>query len=399
MKKQKYLFLSGFLIVLVFLGIASFVTAEDSNNPIQGRKIVVFKDGVSQIERSSVISRAQGLKIRDMNRKNMVVANLDEKAEKEITNNPNVSFIEDDVVVEAVADTKKITQGKTPSTQIQILPWGIDRIDAEQVWLLGNTGTGIDIGIIDTGISTSHPDLSVKGGVSEVRYTTSYNDDNGHGSHVAGIIAGLKNSIGIIGSAYSANLYSIKVLDRNGSGYLSDVIDGIDWATTHNMKVVNMSLGCDCPSQAMHDAVNRAYASGMVLVAAAGNSGGPVIYPAAYPEVIAVGASDSTNTVPYWSSRGPELDVVAPGVSIYSTYKGNKYTTLSGTSMAAPHVAGTVALLLGSSITETYDVNNDTQWQPDEVLNKIEASASGFGLRINDVYGYGVINALAAVSN
>lgn len=405
MKKQKYLFLSGFLTVLVSVGVFAFAIAEDSgDNSIQGRKIIVFKDGLSSVERSSIISHAQGLKIRDMEHKDMMVAHLDAQAEEVLANDPNVVSIEDDVIVEAV-DNKKLIQSKSSYIQpAQVLPWGINRIDAEQVWPLGDTGAGMSIGIIDTGISTSHPDLAgnIKGGVSEVRYTSSYNDDNGHGSHVAGIAGALSNSIGVIGVAPSVNLYAIKVLDRNGSGYLSDVINGIDWASAHNMKVVNMSLGCDCPSQAMHDAVIRAYNAGVTIVAAAGNSGGPVIYPAAYPEVIAVGATDSTNAVPYWSSRGPELDLTAPGVSIYSTYwtkrGGNTYTTLSGTSMASPHVAGTVALLLGTSISPTYDLNYDNMWQPDEVLKKLEATASGSGTRIDDVYGYGLVNALAAVT-
>ncbi len=407
MKKQKYLFLSGFLVVLVSVGIFSFTIAEDnSNNPVPGRKIVVFKDGLSSVEKSNTISRAKGLKIKDMDRKDMMVAYLDEQSEKSLTKDLNVSYIEDDVVVEAV-DVKKITQGKTSTTQpAQALPWGINRIDAEQVWPLGNTATGTDVGIIDTGISTAHPDLvgNIKGGVSEVWYTSSYNDDNGHGSHVAGIVGALNNTIGVIGAAPAVNLYAIKVLDRNGSGYLSDVINGIDWAVStsttpaHHIKVINMSLGCDCPSQAMHDAVIRAYNAGVTIVAAAGNSGGPVIYPAAYPEVIAVGATDSTDAVPYWSSRGPELDLTAPGVSIYSTYKGNKYATLSGTSMASPHVAGTVALLLKTPISAAYDANHDGAWQPDEVLKKLEASASGFGSRINDIFGFGIVNAFAAVT-
>lgn len=399
MKKQKHLYLSGFLITLVSIGIFSFVIAEDSGtNPIQGRKIIVFKDGLSAVERSSIVSHARGLKIKDMDHKDMMVASLDAQAERVLVNNPNVVFIEDDVIVEAVVDNKKLTQGKPSYTQPQVLPWGINRIDAEQVWPLGDVGAGIDIGVIDTGISTGHPDLAVKGGVSKVSYTTSYNDDNGHGSHVAGIVGATNNTIGVVGIAPAVNLYAIKVLDRRGSGYLSDVINGIDWATSHNMKVVNMSLGCDCPSQAMRDAVIRAYNAGVVVVAAAGNSGGPVIYPAAYPEVIAVGATDSINAVPYWSSRGPELDLTAPGVSIYSTYKGNKYTTFSGTSMASPHVAGTVALLLGTPVSLTYDLNNDNAWQPDEVLNKLQVTASGSGTRINDVYGYGIVNALAAVT-
>ena len=146
------------------------------------------------------------------------------------------------------------------------------------------------------------------------------------------------------------------------------------------------------------------------MVAAAGNSGGSVSYPAAYPESIAVAATDFSNTAPYWSSRGPEVDLAAPGVSIYSTYKGKKYATFSGTSMASPHVAAAVAFVLKRA-TDTafdadnicvseFDVNCNGAWDPKEVQAKLEATATDLGTAgQDDVYGYGLVSAYAAFAN
>src|SRR3989344_2292455 len=335
----------------------------------------------------------------------MAAVALDEDSAAALSKDARVLRIEDDAVVEALETVggnnkqAKINGNKPPSQPAEVLPWGINKIDAEQVWLLGGVGAGVNVGVIDTGISSVHPDLiaNIKGGLSEVGYASSWNDDNGHGSHVAGIIGAVDNSIGVIGASYSANLYAIKVLDRRGSGYLSDVIDGVDWAIGSGMNVINLSLGCDCDSLSLHDAVARARDAGIVVVAAAGNSGGSVLYPAAYPEAIAVAAVDSSGVAPYWSSRGPEVDLAAPGKSIYSTYKGTGYATLSGTSMAAPHVAGTVALMLGVPVDPAYDADASGTWNPDEVQNKLQATATDLGIGgIDDIYGYGLVNALAA---
>src|SRR3989344_4156151 len=222
----------------------------------------------------------------------------------------------------------------------QVLPWGIDRVDAELVWPGGNTADPVKVGIIDTGISDKHPDLltNVKGGVNTINSRKGWNDDNGHGSHVAGIVAAINNTSGVVGAAPATDLYAIKVLGANGSGYLSDVIEGIQWAMVNGMQVINMSLGTGSDIQSFHDAVIAAKNAGIVQVAAAGNSGGAASFPGAYPEVIAVSAIDQTNTIASWSSRGPEVDLAAPGVSIPSTYMGGGYATLSGTSMASPHV-------------------------------------------------------------
>ena len=398
---------SGFLVFAVFSGMIGLAAADEDTiqNNLPARKIVVFKKGVSELDKSDALRRARGSLVKKLRQRDTAVVSLNKDAEAALADDARVLRIEDDVVVEALETAggnnkqAKTNSNKTPSQPAEVLPWGINKIDAEHVWPLGGVGAGVNVGVIDTGISSSHPDLTgnIKGGVSEVRYTSNWNDDNGHGSHVAGIIGAVDNSIGVIGASPAASLYAIKVLNRNGSGYLSDVINGIDWAIANGMQVINLSLGCDCASQSLHDAVIRARDADVVVAAAAGNSGGSVLYPAAYPEAIAVAAVDSSDAAPYWSSRGPAVDLAAPGKSIYSTYKGTGYATLSGTSMAAPHVAGAAALMLGAPVDPVYDADASGTWNPDEVQNKLQATATDLGIGgIDDIYGYGLVNALAA---
>jgi subtilisin len=307
--------------------------------------------------------------------------------------------VDDDAMVEALFKDEGTKVNREASQPAEVLPWGIDRIDAELVWPLGNTADPIKVGIIDTGISNKHPDLfaNIKGSVNTINPLKSWNDDNGHGSHVAGIVAALDNDIGVIGVGPKINLYAIKVLGANGSGYLSDVIEGIQWAIANNMQVINMSLGTTSDIQSFHDAVISAKNAGIVVVAAAGNSEGAVNFPAAYPEVIAVSATDQNNVIASWSSRGPEVDLSAPGVDIYSTYKGTGYATLSGTSMAAPHVAGTAALVLNTSVG-AYDLNGNNKWDPDEVQKKLQDTTTDLGNSgFDNLYGWGLVNAFSAV--
>src|SRR3989344_4075340 len=298
---------SGFLVFAVFYGMIGLAAADEDTiqSDLPVRKIVVFKKGLSEIEKLDALRRADGNLVKKLRQRDMAVVALDENSTAALSKDARVLRVEDDAVVEALEATDNGKQArsnskKSPPQPAEVLPWGINKIDAELVWLLGGVGAGVNVGVIDTGISSSHPDLvgNIKDGEREVGYTSSWNDDNGHGSHVAGIIGAIDNDIGVIGASHSANLYAIKVLDGRGSGYLSDVINGIDWAVVNGMQVVNLSLGCDCSSESLHDAVIRARDAGVVVVAAAGNSGGSVLYPAAYLEAIAVAAVDSSDIAP-----------------------------------------------------------------------------------------------------
>jgi subtilisin family serine protease len=172
-------------------------------------------------------------------------------------------------------------------------------------------------------------------------------DLNGHGTHVAGVIAAAgNNALGVAGIAWHARLMPVRVLDADGLGWESDIIQGLSYATANGARVINMSLGLSTPTPALAAAVARADAQGALIVAAAGNDGGAVAYPAAYPTVLSVGASNQADQRASFSAQGARLDVLAPGVDILSTWNGVPYFVRSGTSMAAPHVAGVAGLLL-----------------------------------------------------
>ena len=388
--------------IAAMFGLALFVaqtnlsTAQASD--ASGRKIVVFQTGLNDAAKDEIVRYAGGVKLKNLDLIGAKAVYLPPKAEAALARQAGVLRIDDDVVVEALI-RGGIAAKPTPTQPSEVLPWGVDRIDAEKVWGI-TTGDPIKVAIVDTGIDVKHPDLvgNLKGGVSTVAYTRKYNDDNGHGTHVAGIAAAIDNTIGVIGVGPKIDLYAVKVLDGRGSGYLSDVIEGLDWAVANGMQVVNMSLGTGSNIQSFHDAVIAAKNAGVVVIAAAGNSGGSVIYPAAYSEAIAVSATDQNNVIASWSSRGPEIDLAAPGVSIYSTYKRTGYATLSGTSMAAPHVAGSAALVLNTPVGEYYDVNLNRKWDPDEVQKKLQDRAVDLGnAGFDNLYGWGLVNAYNAV--
>jgi subtilisin family serine protease len=228
----------------------------------------------------------------------------------------------------------------------------------------GAGSVNADIAILDTGIDTRHSDLYIYHQKTFVSGTSSANDDNGHGSHAAGIAAAKDNSIGVVGIAPGAKLWAIKVLDSNGSGALSTVIKGIDYIRGYasQIEVANLSLGCECKSSAFDTAINNAVKAGITFVVAAGNYGkdASTFSPANNPNVIAVSAIGDSDgkcgekgpstgygrddSLASFSNYGAVVDVAAPGTKIYSTYKGNSYATMSGTSMASPHVAGAAAL-------------------------------------------------------
>lgn len=376
--------------VLSYFGSASFSQAADKPS----RKIVVFKSSVTQdANQENLINRSGGSSIKKLGIINAKVVNFpNQAAERALSKRSQVLRMDDDIIIDAVARTPYIQPA-------QVMSWGIKDVNANPAWA-ATRGSGIKVGVIDTGIDLSHPDLAanIKGGYNAIRPTRSANDDNGHGTHVAGIIAAIDNTIGVVGISPQADLYAIKVLNSSGSGYLSDIIEGMDWSIANHMQVINMSFGTSSNVQSFHDAVMRVNNVGIVQVAAAGNSGGGVIYPAAYPEVIAVSAVDSTNTIAGWSSRGSQVALSAPGVDIYSTYRGSVYRTLSGTSMAAPHVSAVAALALEEPVG-SYDLDSNGIWSPTELENKLEATATDLGISGKDaLYGAGLVNAFAAVA-
>jgi subtilisin len=320
-----------------------------------------------------------------------IAASLPEQAIEALKKNPNIDYIEPDCEV-TIAE--------------EILPWGIDRIDAELVWngtqgghdvgLGRNAGEGINISIIDTGIDYTHPDLAnnVKGGVSFVDYTTDYMDDHGHGTHCAGIAAAEDNDIGVIGVAPKAHLYAVKVMDSGGSGHVSDLVKAVDWSRHNDMNVISMSLATDSDLTALRLACNQAQELGTVVVAASCNDNSWVRYPAKYGSVIAVGATNTDDVRASFSNFGPELELMAPGVGIRSTFLGGGYSTIGGTSMACPHVSGTAALVFASDIDTAYDLDGDGIWDATEIRKKLQDTARDLGdPGWDEYYGYGLVDA------
>jgi len=405
---KKYL-ISSILILTLGLSIPSFAATRGDAAQNLGRKIIVWKQNADEgTARAFARSHATELKYLPLVRVSVIEVSSQAQLTA-LSSSPDVASITDDPIASiTLVDRRDIARessrsaargrGGSSTPAPQVTPWGISDINAPAVWAHNNTGDPIKVGIIDTGISSSHPDLAanIKGGINTIKPSRGWDDDNGHGSHVAGTIAALNNTQGVVGGAPQADLYAIKVLNSAGSGYYSDIIEGLQWAIDKHLQVVNMSLGGTSDYGPLHDAITAARNAGILVVAAAGNSGGSVIYPAAYPEALAVSALDSSHTLASWSSRGPEVDLSAPGVSIYSTYKGTGYATLSGTSMATPHVVASAVLLLNSAVS-SYDINSNGQWDPSEAMQKLENTASDLGVSGPDtLYGFGLVNALAA---
>ncbi len=281
----------------------------------------------------------------------------------------------------------------TPATE-QVLPWGVERIGAELAHSQ-NKGQGIKVAILDTGIDLDHPDLRVAGDVTFVPGTTSGDDDNGHGTLVAGIIAALDNDIGTVGIAPEVELYAVKVLDRRGTGTMRTIRRGIEWAIDNDMQVINMSFGVAAKlGHEVRQALKEAYQAGIVIVAAAGNEGtadgeGDTMWaPGEYKQVIAVGAIDEADNRYGSSSTGETLELVAPGVNIYSTRAGGDYANLTATSAASPHIAGVAALLIASG------VSNNTK-----IRQILQSTAEDLGTpEWDNQYGYGLVNATGALA-
>ncbi len=389
MTKVKYrCFLIAFLTaVMMFSSIGQTFALTEEVPDTQLRKIVVFDSSLTdEGHKDRIIEKVGAKKIKDLRLINAAVVSAGSVEEKLLKVEKGVLRVDPDVSVSVSGKPAKPAPDPAPAQQT---PLGVDRIDAELAWPQ-NTGQGVKVAVLDTGIDLTHPDLAanIKGGYNAVKPRKSPADDNGHGTHVAGIITAVNDNIGVVGVAPQAELYAVKVLGANGSGYLSDLIEGLEWSINNNVQVINMSLGTPAEVQSFHDAVTKVYNAGIVMVAAAGNSGpgdNTVEYPAKYEEVIAVSATDENDAIASFSSRGPEIELSAPGVGIYSTYKGGGYETFAGTSMAAPHVTGTAALVIKRGIQEIQNIRSELQATADK-MGKPE------------LYGYGLVDAEEAAT-
>ena len=376
----------------------------------EDRYVVLFEGDIDM----ALVKNSGGQLIKSQSGMGMVVAKMDSDEAKALKKSSKVTSVEMDQKATATAPPfpppgkNKDDPDPEPEPEVE-LQWGVDRIDAEAVWDT-TTGTGIIVAILDTGVDPDHTELTVLDGKSYVEGVYSPDDDNGHGTNCAGIVAAQWNfafdaedQSGVVGVAPGVEILPVKVLDSGGSGWYSDIVLGIDWAVDNGADVISMSLSGSSSTDALKTACDSAYSSGVLVIAAAGNSGKKkdtfdnVQYPARYSSVIAVGATDSSDNRARFSATGPALELMAPGVSIKSTWLNDGYKTISGTSMACPHVAGVAALVLTISVPLGYDTISNGQWDPVEVRAFLADTATDLGKA--NAYGNGLVDAELAIED
>ncbi|OGC05188.1 hypothetical protein A2276_04535 [candidate division WOR-1 bacterium RIFOXYA12_FULL_43_27] len=318
----------------------------------------VFKDAVPEKNTSLSVRTKKQVRVPDLSQIYVIRFSKERKVAdviKELKADGNVLYAEPNYIARAVSTT--------PDDTYYSQQWGLTKIGMPAAWDAAKGESGIVIAVADTGVEYTHEDLSSKV-IKGWNYISDNNDpldDNGHGTHVAGIAAAMTNNAkGVAGVGWNHNILAVKVLDSNGDGSIADVSNGIKYAADYGSDVINLSLGDDSPSSTLKEAVDYAIAKGSLLVCAAGNENtSEPLYPAAYDGVLAVAATDSSDQRSIWSATrasnwGTWVDLAAPGTSIYSTYIGNSYAYESGTSMASPFVAGVAALLFSVHPTWTY---------------------------------------------
>ncbi len=410
---------------------------ENLSQPIPGQFIVKFKDQKGNAsDKIGNLEKKHGAMTDNVfeNSFKGATIHVPPGKEKDVANDPDVAQLVQDFTVYAVdrnnhddhgspeIEANGMSSASMGGAPAQVIPTGINWIDAELNTT--NEGNGVTVAVLDTGIDFNHPDLMVNTFLSRdfSGDNTGGNDNNrsigGHGTHCAGVIAALDNSIGVLGTGSKITLVSVKVLRSSGIGSFSGIIAGLDYVTANagTIAVTNSSFGANGginPSQSYLDAVNllhaayqRAANAGVVNVVAAGNESVNVTTnncaPAMYPEVITVsavsdsnGIQDSADTWAYFSNFGTEVDIIAPGVNILSTALGGGYSSLSGTSFSSPYVAGTVALyiskngrpangnaqLLSSLISTISKTRSPLPSEPSDGYTEPSCYANGAGLK------------------
>jgi len=379
------------ICLLVFSLVSQVVANDNAGGPERVPVLIGFTHTPGPSEQALVRSHGGAIK-HSYHLVPAIAATVPEPAIQALAKNPNVTRIEPDGTFYLVDELDS--------------SWGVKMIGAGFVHAAGNKGEGVKVGILDTGVDYTHPDLDANFDVTNRGYDFVNEDldpmdDLGHGTHVAGIIAAEDDGTGVVGVAPRARLYALKIGDKNGIGNMSDIVAALDWAVDEGIQVTNNSYGwLDLGEtyQTVKDAFDASAAVGIIHVCAAGNGGNRkgtgdnVLYPAKFESCIAVAATDSANKRALFSATGPKVEISAPGVLVYSTLLGGGYGLKSGTSMASPHVAGTVALMISKGVgnvkdvlTATADDLGDSGWDPQYGAGLVDADEAA-GIESTEVH-------------
>jgi len=365
---------------------------------IQNEVVIKFRKSLSQGELQLFLNEYK-LQLKNKH-DHTIIAYCPKRSTKKlittIEKDNRIEYIEPHFIYLTNEVTKKPTSNQhsfIPNDRLYLdYQWNLPTIYTSEAWAFSKGKSNVVVAVIDTGVDLNHPEFQGKlvKGYNIVNPNKPPLDDDGHGTHVTGIIAAnTNNGQGIAGITWYNKIMPVKVLDQSGAGTLFDVAQGIIWATDHGANIINLSLGNYAESKYLHDAIQYAYSKNVVLIAATGNDNTSQLgYPASYPEVIGVSAIDPNQQRAEFSNYGDDVDVVAPGVNIASTYPNNQYAALSGTSMASPHVAALAALIK----------SNDPDLSNKDIMKIITETATDLGSNGRDAYfGNGEINIEKAV--
>lgn len=275
----------------------------------------------------------------------------------------------------------------------QTLGWEIKSLGVDKQWIKSK-GAGVTVAVIDTGCDPNHPDIkkNLVGSYNFINNSRDASDDNGHGSHVCGTIAGIDNNRGIVGVAPQAKIIALKALDKNGTGSMKNIANAITYAADHGADIITMSLGSPGSSSAVKKAVDYACSKGCLIFCAAGNSGTKtdIMYPAKLPKTFSIGAIDENFRRTSFTCSGKSLDFLAPGVNIMSIVPNGRYALMTGTSMSNPFASGVAALYL----SHYKYLNNGERMSMDEMMIKLKKDAiqlKGASNQKKELQGFGII--------
>lgn len=399
MKRLAFLAL---VLCLVLASLAPFSVSAESENretradvsapAVPGEFLIKFKPGLAQAERSRIAKNAGSrftgrvaaldvdvLEFPALKAKPNATAAA--KVLNDLKANPNVVYVEPNFI---------FTSDYTPDDSNLGQQWAWETIDAFSAWDVTQGSADVIIAVVDTGVQGTHPDLSAKmvPGYDFVSGDNAPDDGHGHGTHVAGTAAAMTNNgTGGAGTCPACSIMPVRVLDNNGSGTLANVANGITWAADNGAHVINLSLGGTSGTTTLENAVNYAWNKGVLLACAAGNSNtSSASYPAYYANCLAVASTNSSDARSSFSNYGNWVEIAAPGEGIYSTWVNSGYNTISGTSMATPHVAGLAGLLSSQGLSNS------------EIRDRLCATADGIS-GTGTYWTCGRINAYRAVTD